>query len=288
MTPAALAPTVRGAVDAAVARLAAAGVETPRVDAEWLLAGLVGVGRAGLAADGDRELAPSLAARYEAMIARRARREPLQQILGWEEFHGLRFTVTPDVLVPRPETERLVEWALALAPAAASRAIDVGTGSGCVACALAASRPDLRVIALDASAAAATVARRNVEALGLSARVGVVVSDLFAALDDRAVDLIVANPPYVPTPALDRLQPEVVDHEPRLALDGGADGLRLIRRLVADAPARLTSGGWLVLETFGGDQARAVADLMRRAGLTDVAIRSDLAAVDRFVAGRVA
>ena len=265
--------STRAAIEAATTRLRDAGVDTARVDAEWLMAGLLGVGRAALAANLDEELTPALAARYDAAVTRRERREPLQHILGWEEFCGLRFTVTPDVLVPRPETEMLVEWTLSLLPRAGARrrlAIDVGTGSGCIACALAVARTDVDVVAIDASPAAVEIARRNVAGLGLSGAC-------------RA-DLVVANLPYLPAPVLAGLAPEVVDHEPRVALDGGPDGLSVIRSLVAQAPRWLAPGGALVLETAGGDQIPETAGLMRAAGLSNISTRCDLVGIERFIA----
>jgi release factor glutamine methyltransferase len=282
---AAVGGTVRAAVEAATARLASAGVDTAAVDAAWLLAGALGVGRAALATMRHRELDDATAARYEAMVSRRARREPLQQILGWEEFYGLRVAVTPDVLVPRPETEILVEWALALLPPRPALAIDVGTGSGCIACALAAGSPT-RVLAIDASPAAAAVARRNVRALGLDGRVILIVADLFGGLDRVAADLIVSNPPYLSRAMLRDVAPEISAYEPALALDGGGDGLRVIRRLVNAAPAHLSAGGWLVLETAGPSQATEVRRLMCAAGLREVSTRRDLTGTERFVAGR--
>lgn len=276
---------MRADLAAATDALARAGVDTPRADAEWLLAGLLGVGRGALALGLDAALDAETARRYDAAVRRRARREPLQQILGWEAFRGLRLRVTPSVLVPRPETEMLVQWALELAPAP-GLAVDVGTGSGCIACAIAVERPGARVIAVDRSAAAAAVARANVAALGLVDRVTVVVSDLLAPLAGGRADLVVANLPYVPTSTLATLSPEVIEHEPREALDGGPDGLGEIRRLVAAAPARLAAGGVLVVETAGGPQAPEVAALMRAAGFTEVATRHDLPGVERFVAGR--
>lgn len=278
---------MRAQLAAAADTLARAGVDTPRADAEWLLAGLLGVGRATLALGLDAQLDPETTRRYEAAVGRRARRQPLQQILGWEAFRGLRVRVTPDVLVPRPETELLVEWALQLS-AAPGLAIDVGAGSGCIACAIAAERPAARIIAVDRSAAAAAVARANVAMVGVADRVSVVVGDLLTALGDACADLVVANLPYVPTSTLATLSPEVTEHEPRGALDGGADGLAEIRRLVAAAPARIVPGGCLVMETAGGTQASAVVGLMRTAGFTEVATRRDLVGVERFVAGRCA
>jgi len=276
---------MRDDLAAATATLRRAGVETPRVDAEWLLAGLLGVGRATLARDLDSGLNAETARRYDAAVRRRAEREPLQHILGWEGFRGLRLRVTPDVLVPRPETETLVEWALALVPAP-RLAVDVGAGSGCIACAIAAERPAARVVAIDRSRAAAAVARGNVEALGLGNRVQVIVGDLLTPLGAAGADLIVANLPYVPTSTLATLAPEVTRHEPVAALDGGADGLAEIRRLIATAGSRLATGGVLVVETAGGTQTSVVVALMRTAGFTRVATRADLPGVERFVAGR--
>ena len=276
---------MRDDLAAATATLARAGVETPRVDAEWLLAGLLGVGRATLARDLDSGLDAETARRYDAAVRRRAEREPLQHILGWEGFRGLRLRVTPDVLVPRPETETLVEWALELVPAP-RLVVDVGAGSGCIACALAAERPAARVVAIDRSPAAAAVARGNVEALGLGNRVEVVVGDLLTPLGAAGADLILANLPYVPTSTLATLSPEVTRHEPVAALDGGVDGLAEIRRLIATAGSRLADGGVLVVETAGGTQTPVVVELMRTAGFTRVATRADLPGVERFVAGR--
>jgi release factor glutamine methyltransferase len=185
---------MRDDVAAATAALADAGIETARADAEWLLAGLLGVGRAGLTLGLDAGLDADTARRYDAAVRRRAAREPLQRILGWEGFRSLRLRVTPDVLVPRPETETLVDWALALAPAP-RLVIDVGTGSGCIACAIAAERPSARVIALDDAPAAAAAAQANVDALRLGDRVTVVAGDLLEALGTGRADLIVANLP---------------------------------------------------------------------------------------------
>jgi release factor glutamine methyltransferase len=276
---------MRDDLAAATTTLARAGVDTPRVDAEWLLAGLLGVGRATLALELDAGLDAETARRYDAAVRRRAAREPLQHILGWEGFRGLRLRVTPDVLVPRPETETLVEWSLQLMPAP-RLAVDVGAGSGCIACAIAAERPAARVVAIDRSPAAAAVARTNAEALGLGDRIDVVVADLVMPLGAAGADLIVANLPYIPTSTLPTLSPEVTRHEPVAALDGGADGLAEIRRLIAAAGSRLADGGVLVLETAGGTQTSVVVALMRTAGFTRVATRADLPGVERFVAGR--
>jgi len=281
--------TFRDQLAAATTALEAAGVASPRVDAEWLLAGLLGVGRVTVRLDPAGAVPELLAERYSDAVRRRARREPLQRILGWEEFRGLRVRLTDAVLVPRPETEALVEWALALLPARGGRrlrAVDLGTGSGCIACALAAERPDLDVVAIDVSPAAAAVARENAIALGLAARIRVVAADLLDGVRDLGADLIVSNPPYLPTGLVPELPPEVRTHEPVVALDGGADGLALIRRIAAIAHRALRASGVLVVETAGGAQAAAAAALLRTADFAQVAVRADLAGVDRFVAGR--
>ena len=274
---------------AATTALETAGLPSARVDAEWLLAGLLGLGRVAARLElGEAAPAP-LAERYARAVSRRARREPLQRILGWEEFRGVRVRLTDSVLVPRPETETLVEWALALLPAPGPRrllAIDVGTGSGCIACALASERADLDVVAVDVSPAAAAVARENVRALDLAGRVRVVAADLFAGLRDIRADLIVSNPPYLPSALMPELPPEVRIHEPRLALDGGSDGLAVIRRIATAARPYLRPSGALVVETAGGDQTSAAATLLRAAGWDQVAVRGDLVGIERFVAGR--
>jgi len=283
------AATLAAELDAATTALEAAGLASARVDAEWLLAGLLGVGRAAVRLELAEPVPAPIAERYAVAVRRRAGREPLQRILGWEDFRGVRVRLTNAVLVPRPETEMLVEWALALLPEPGDRrllAIDVGTGSGCIACALACERPDLDVIAVDVSPAAAAVARDNARALGVAERVRVVAADLLECVRGLRADLIVSNPPYLPTATVPELEPEVRAHEPRLALDGGPDGLALIRRIAATAQRCLKPSGALALETAGDAQAEAAAALLRGARLQAVAVRADLAGVDRFVAGR--
>jgi release factor glutamine methyltransferase len=287
LTPAAALSTIGAALADAEARLAAAGVETPRVDAEWLLAGILDVGRNALAMNARRPLVEMTAERYADAVRRRACREPLQQILGWEEFRGLRLRVTPDVLVPRPETETLVEWALELLPPVSARRLrvaDIGTGSGCIACALSAGRRDLDVIGMDLSTAALRVAGANARALGTPMRV--VVADLMAPLRPGSLDAIVANPPYIADAQASALAPEVALHEPSLALAGGPDGLAVVMRLVDDAPRVLRAGGVIVMETGGAAHVTAVAARLGEHGFIDVAGRADLPGVTRFVAGR--
>jgi release factor glutamine methyltransferase len=285
-----MAPTAREHVAAATATLRAAGVETAVSDAEWLLADVLGVPRLRIHVAADAALSDGQRARYAAAVRRRAAREPLQHILGWEDFRGLRLRVTRDVLIPRPETELLAGWALELLPPPAAGArplvVDVGTGSGCIACAVAAERPDVGVVAIDLSPAAAAVARANAERLGLLARVTVATGDLLSALRPGRTEVVVANVPYLTTPSLGGLAPEVRHGDPRLALDGGPDGLRVLRRLVVETAPFLRRGGALVLETGGRDQVEPVVALLEVHGFHDVARRDDLAGVTRFVAGR--
>lgn len=268
--------------------LTAAGIETARLDAEWLLASVLGLERFGLYLDPAREIAPEDAARYRSLIERRAGREPLQYLLGWEDFHGLRLAVTSDVLVPRPETEGLVEWAVeVLRERPAPVAADLGTGSGAIACALARALPELEVLAIEASSGALTVASRNMRALGLSARVRLLAGDLFGPLGalSASLDLIVANPPYLPSAVIASLPPEVSRFEPRLALDGGPDGMAVTRRIVAGAPPLLKPGAWLLIE-IGEEQAGPLASLMAAEGFTGIRARHDLNGVERYIGGR--
>ena len=278
--------TVRAALRVGAAALEAAGVDSPAADAAWLLASTLGLSRGALGLEPGRTLGPPHDVRYARSLWRRRGREPLQHILGTQAFRDLTLRVGPDVLVPRPETELLVSWALELLPAPGTGplVIDVGTGSGCIACALASERPDVRVVAVDASPAAVALARENVAALGLADRVTVAVSDLFSGLAPTRADLVVSNPPYVPAPVIGTLAPEITGHEPRLALDGGGDGLSVIRRLVQEAPRWLAPGAPLVLETFGDAQVAEVMSLMQEAGFMSIVTRRDLAGVTRFVA----
>jgi release factor glutamine methyltransferase len=280
-------PTVREAIERAAVALRIAGIEDGRVDAEWLLAETLGLARGRLQLKARQALGSDDVARYVSVLGRRLAREPLQHIVGREAFRGLTLRVSGDALVPRPETEQLAGWALELLPPTPEPlVIDVGTGSGCIGCAIAAERSDARVLALDVSPAAAALAADNVQALELGARVSVHVADLFSALaSDVRADVIVSNPPYLPTALIPTLAAEVSRYDPRLALDGGDDGLAIVRRLVAGAPEHLAPGGWLVLETAGGEQIATVETLMRHAGFASIRTRPDLAGITRFVAG---
>ncbi len=258
---------------------------TPRLDAELLLAHALGWARARLLAERGHAPTPAQAAAFASLLGRRALGEPVAYLVGHKEFYGLDLLVTPATLVPRPETELLVERALAFARARlfsgpSSLVIaDLGTGTGAIAVALAANLPAATVYATDLSAAALAVARRNVAAHGLGGRVHLLHGDLLAPLPGP-VDIIVSNPPYT---ILAEVEPNVRAHEPALALDGGPDGAAVYRRLVAAAPAHLRPGGALLLE-IGAWQGALVAGLLRAAlPLAEVAVHKDLAGHDRVV-----
>jgi release factor glutamine methyltransferase len=268
---------VRDALDSAVVALQAAGVDTPRLDAEVLLAHVLGVDRARLVIDRDRPVEGGAVRAFQDAVRRRSvGREPVAYITGTRGFRRLDLQVDARVLIPRPETETLVEAALALPRGA--RVVDVGTGSGAIALALKDERPDLDVVATDASAAALEVARANADRLGLD--VAFVVGDLLDGVEG-AVDAVVSNPPYVEDGA--PLMPEIARHEPAAALYAGADGLAVIRRLAARAGA---SGARFLAFEVGMGQAAAVADAMGAAGFAETETRRDLAGIERVVVGR--
>jgi len=267
------------------ARTVLDGAGLPAADAEWLLADLLGCDRLRLQLD-DIEVSAEVAEAYRRRLDRRARHEPRQHILGWEEFCGLRLRVSSDVLIPRQETEGLVAWALERLPTDGS-AWDVGTGSGGIACALAMTRPDCRVVASDRSTRALATAAENVRGLGLGARVHLVAADLFeCAGHDGLVDLVVANPPYIPASVVETLPREVREWEPLEALDGGPAGTAVATRLIMDAPRVLRPGGWLVME-MGESHAPPLTDCFRTSGFTEVAVRNDLAGRVRYIGARL-
>jgi release factor glutamine methyltransferase len=262
-------------------------IETPRLDAEILIAHALGIQRVMLYARFDQPLSSEERTRIRELVARRGRGEPIAYITGTREFHSLDFEVTPDVLIPRPDTETLVEIAIACAKSMEAPVIaDVGTGSGAIAVTIAKHVPAARIYALDRSRAACAVAERNVKKHGVEAQVTLLESDLFGALPaDATLDLIAANLPYIPTAAIAGLMRSVRDFEPISALDGGPEGLDLIQRLVLSLPARLRSGGIALLE-IGHDQASRVRRLLEAAGLGEVMVHRDLAGLDRVVEAR--
>lgn len=270
--------TVREALESAVIAIAAAGSESPRLDAELLLADALGIDRAALVVDPRREVAGGAVRAFQDAVRRRsAGREPVAYILGRRGFRHVELAVDARVLVPRPETELLVEVGLELPQRA--RVADVGTGSGAVALALKHERPDLELVATDVSADALAVARANAERLRLDVELR--CGDLLAGAS--AIDAVLSNPPYVAERERAALAPEITGHEPARALLAGADGLDVIRRL---APAAAATAARLLAIEVGAGQAAAVAALVRDAGFDDVATRRDLAGIERVVVAR--
>ena len=263
--------------------LAEKGVENARLEADWLLCDALGLDRIGLYVNFEKPLQPHELAGVRGTVARRAKREPLQYILGSQEFMGLEFLVSPAVLIPRHDTETLVHEAVTRG-GNALRVLDIGTGSGCVAVLLAKLLPDAQVVTVDNSHKALAVARENAERNGV--KVSFVSGSLFQPFTGQRFDLIVSNPPYIPTADIDGLQPEVRDFEPRGALDGGADGLDFYRVMVPSAPNHLNPGGRLVVEV-GIGQAEAVQGMFTTAGFVDIFTAKDPGNIQRVVGGQV-
>lgn len=265
------------------AALAAARAKLPASEARLLLGHVAGRPPAWLIAHDDEELDEHTLLDFASLTARRAGGEPVAYLLGHREFFGREFTVSSAVLIPRPETELLIELALsALGTGATANILDLGTGSGCIGVTLALELPQARVSAVDSSLAALAVAQQN--SLRHGARVRLLQSDWFAAMAGERFDLIVANPPYIAS-ADPHLLAGDLRHEPPAALASGIDGLDAIRRIIADAPAHLVSGGQLLLE-HGYDQAAAARGLLEAAGLIDVEQYRDLAGIIRVSGGR--
>ncbi len=264
--------------------LANAGVDTARLDVEVLLAYACGVSRASLITGMD---VPSDAAdKFRQMIVRRVAREPIAYIIGSKEFFSREFEVTPAVLIPRPETEMLVEVALKfLTTRPNSHVLDIGTGSGAIAIAIAANAQRVQIKATDISQEALEVARRNAIRHRCADRVDFIVADLFPVNASR-FDLIVSNPPYVAEADLETLQPEIRLHEPRLALTDGADGLAFYRRIAAESRSRLSPDGAVMVE-IGAGQASEVEALFRRAGFSNIDAVRDLARIERVICALV-
>jgi release factor glutamine methyltransferase len=276
------------ALSRAASHLERAGVPEPRPDAEILLAHILGCSRTFLAAHPADPLAPQALQQFEAAVRLRSTRRPLVYITGRTEFYGLEFEISDAVMVPRPETELLVEETISMLKRAASpspRVLDIATGSGCIAVAIAAHILRARLLATDLSSRALQVAKRNAILHGVADRIRLVACDIFSGLRAaHAFDAVVSNPPYVATPDIDDLQPEIRDHEPRIALDGGNDGLAVTREITSGVAGYVKGGGIVALE-IGIDQAEEVVDALQRAGLVRVSVSRDYSGLPRVVTG---
>lgn len=277
--------TVRKVLEWTTQHLQKHGSETPRLDAEVLLAHARKCRRIELYTNYDEPLSDAVRAQMRELVQRRANAEPVAYLVGHREFFSLDFAVTPDVLIPRPDTETLVLELLSRARGmAAPRVLDLCTGSGCIAVSVARNCPAAIVTATDISEGALAVARGNVERHHVSDRVELLQGDLFGPLPaGTTFDFVASNPPYIPTAEIETLAGDVRRHEPRLALDGGADGLDLLRRILAEAPRFLVPGGWLLVE-FTPEQAERLTELARRQGeYGEVRVQKDLAGQARVL-----
>jgi len=269
----------------AVRELHAAGVELPVLEAQILLAQALGVGRERLYLLEDRQLSAAEENAFAALLRERCARRPIAYVRGYQEFYGLAFEVDESVLVPRPETELLVDFAISQSRlGAAEHVVDAGTGSGCIAAAVAANTPAV-VVGSDVSRSALRIAARNLERLGLGRRVCLVQADMLAAMRRHSADMILSNPPYIASDDLWNLQREILDHEPAVALDGGPDGLALHRQVAAGAAQALIAGGNLAVEVALG-QAEDVVRVHEAAGFRHERTLRDLAGIDRVVVSR--
>jgi release factor glutamine methyltransferase len=267
--------TLHAAVAAATAQLAPS--PTARRDAELLLMHVTQLTRSGLLTHPDRQLTECQFDAYQQALARRARHEPVQYITGSQEFYGRPFAVSPSVLIPRPETEHLVEAALALAPRSKT-ILDIGTGSGILAITLALEIPAAAITAVDLSPDALTMARQNAETLNAAQQIRFLESDLLSGVGQEQYDCIVSNPPYVAT--TEPLEPQVRDYEPPAALYAGTDGLAIYRRLIPQAARHLAPGGHLLLE-IGQGQREAIMQLLTESGYEHIRFNADLQGIAR-------
>ena len=263
--------------------LAGKGVDNARLEAEWLLCAATGLDRVGLYLNFEKPLSDEELTRYRSMVTRRGRREPLQHILGSQEFCGREFEVTPQVLIPRHDTETLVHEALTRMPDAVT-VLDIGTGSGCIAVCLAQQLPLAAVTAIDISGEALAVARRNAERHGVA--IEFLQGSLCEPVAGRCFDLIVSNPPYIPSSTIDLLEPEVRDFDPRGALDGGVDGLSLYTAMIPAALTCLNSSGWLLVEIGAGQELDVIQLFRASGGFGHPQTARDPAGIVRVVGGQ--
>jgi release factor glutamine methyltransferase len=276
--------SIGDAIQEASGILRETGVPEARREAGSLLSFVLERDRTFLISHSEEHLSPEEFQRYKQVVDRRSLGEPLQYITGLQDFYGREFHVSPAVLIPRPETELLVDSALQLLKKSNSTICDVGTGSGCIAVTMLCERSDLRGVALDVSETALDIARKNAFRWEVQDRISFSISDCFNDLnsDQNQFDLIVSNPPYVSAAAIPGLQREVKDHEPKIALSPGSDGLSVIRRLIQEAPRFLRNAGYLLLE-IGFDQGEAVEQLVSSSAFQLVEIRPDLQGIPRIV-----
>ncbi|MEW6775544.1 MAG: peptide chain release factor N(5)-glutamine methyltransferase [Bdellovibrionota bacterium] len=280
--------TIRRVLQASADYLERQGSPTARLDAEVLLAHALSTDRVGLYVNLEQPLLESELAPYRELLRRRAAREPVAYLTGRKEFFGLSFKVARGVLIPRPDTEILVEAVLAnTQECTAGVFLEVGVGSGAIALSVLKKRPRLQAVGVDVSGAALEVSRENAAALGLSDRIELRRGDLFGAVKDgEKFDLLLSNPPYIRSSGISELEPEIRDYEPREALDGGADGFSVIRVLIGEAGKYLRGGGLLAIE-LGEDQSEEAFALAEKAGVWEnIEIRQDLAGLDRVLLAR--
>jgi release factor glutamine methyltransferase len=274
--------TIREVLEWAAQDFAARGIESPRLDAELLVAKALETDRVGLYLDLNRPLVDQERNAIRPLVARRRDREPVAYILGHRDFWGRRFEVTPDVLIPRPDTETLVEHALECIPEdAGCRVLDVGTGSGAIAVTIAAERPLARVTATDISDAALKVASQNAETLAVASRIRFERADLLCG--DERYDIIVSNPPYIAQAEIAGLQPEVREHEPLSALEAGEDGLDVVRALLAAGVTATDAGAQMLIEVGIGQAPSVVALASEHSEWESVSVHLDLNRIERVV-----
>lgn len=284
--------TLFEAINSATDTLSRSGIPTARLDAELLLRHALGRDRAWLFAHYSDDLATEDQLLFERLIGRRRTREPIQYIVGRQEFWGLDFIVSSGVLIPRPETELVVETGLKKAGSMLTPLIlDLCTGSGCIAVSMAAELRDARIFATDVSEKALTIAQENARRLGVSDRIRFFEGDLFGPIEELdirgQVDMIVSNPPYVPSSELEFLQPEVRDFEPRTALVAGPEGTEIHARIINEALKYLRHGGWLIME-MGIGQSEPLREMVEQTSVfSSVGILQDLAGIDRVITGRI-
>ena len=278
--------SVTEVLKSATARLDDGGIDSPRLDAEILLAHVLNCRRLDLYVDAGKILSLEEILRFNELITRRLEKIPVAYLIGTREFMGMKFSVTPDVLIPRPETEIITEFVGEFLRSLGREVnfADLGTGSGAICVSILKFVKTARACAVDVSPKALDVAKFNAQKFHVDDRIEFFCGDLFAPLDGKIFDAIVSNPPYIPTNDLKTLQPEV-QTEPKLALDGGDDGLNFYRRIISDAPKFLATGGLLAVE-IGINQSTAVKNLFARAGFVDVEILRDLSGIERVVSAK--